>query len=274
MRGTFATVAASLAVGLTVVVLYAWLVEPRLLTVTRLDLPAPLDQALAGQRVVFVSDPHIGPDWSKAEKLLDRLRCLKPDYLLIGGDLAAYGGRAEPVVDFLKRLPETKGTYAVLGDSDYAAGFRNCLYCHRPGSREPRDDLPVTFLRNQPAPLAEGRVTLVGLDGEAKGGWPVACARGRANDTPLLVLGHFPQAAEIAAPYDPALVLAGDTHGGQIVGLDRILPTIPTYAGHRLAYGWYNVAGAPLFVSRGLGESLLPLRLGRTPEIVVLEGAR
>ncbi|MDP8225307.1 MAG: metallophosphoesterase [Candidatus Lernaella stagnicola] len=261
------------ALGLALL-LYAWQIEPRRLTVTHVELPPRLAEAFTGKRIVLISDLHITKDWRKQRSLLALLEKLKPDYLLIGGDLVWYERPVEPVVAFLKRLPPTAGTFAVLGDSDYMGRVRNCAYCHLPQSRQLRTDLPLTFLRNEALTIAEGKVLLVGLDGEDDSGWSQICRETIAADLPTLVLGHYPAVARVVAPYHPDMILAGDTHGGQIIGVAALISALGIHGDMPYAYGRYQVDGVPLFVSRGIGESILPLRLGCPPEVVVMEGRR
>ncbi len=263
---------ASLLLLIVILVLYVWQIEPRNITVTRIDLPPRLAEAFAGQKIAFIADLHITADWRKEKALLARLSEIKPDYLLIGGDLVWYQRSVSPAVEFLKKLPPTKGSFVVLGDSDYMGRVRNCAYCHVPGSRELRTDLPVTFLRNEALEIADGKAMLVGLDGEDDSGWDAACAENITPDLPSLVLVHYPEAADRVAAYRPDLVLAGDTHGGQVAGVDRLGEII--HGPMPYPQGWFEVDGTPLFVTRGIGESLLPVRFGRPPEIVVLRGKR
>jgi hypothetical protein len=65
------------------------------------------------------------------------------------------------------------------------------------------------------------------------------------------------------------LLLAGHTHGGQVAPFGLAL-TLPSGSGRYVA-GWYRDAGPPMYVSRGIGTSLIPVRLGATPELVRFE---
>jgi len=252
---------------------YAWRVEPMDLRVVTVPLPPRLAEAFAGKKLVFLADLHITADWRKKEKLLALLRDLDPDYLLLGGDLVWYEGDLVPVIDFLKRLPVRQKAFAVLGDAEYMGRIRNCALCHQPDSRELRDDLPVRFLRNETTTLAEGRVRLLGLDGEAKAEWKAVCRDNLDGRRPTLVLVHYPTAMDLIAEYGADLVLAGDTHGGQIALPDRLLELITGHQTTQFLYGHYRAGSTAMFVTRGVGESILPLRLGRPPEVVVLEAA-
>ena len=79
--------------------------------------------------------------------------------------------------------------------------------------------------------------------------------------------GHFP-----AVPERVALTLSGHTHGGQV----RVLgysPMVPSRFGNRYAYGHVVEDGRHLMVSGGLGCSMLPVRFGVPPEIVLIDVA-
>lgn len=64
-----------------------------------------------------------------------------------------------------------------------------------------------------------------------------------------------------------SLCISGHTHGGQLTYLGKVLWT-PRGIG-RFTGGLYELPACPLFVSRGIGTSILPLRLGARPEIVL-----
>lgn len=259
---------------LLVVVVYAWQIEPRMIGVTRIKLPERLAGALGDNRVVFLADLHVTPGWAKEKRLLATLDSLQPDYLLIGGDLVWYQGDIESSVDLLKKLRGRKGTYAVLGDADYMGRIRNCAFCHQPGSRELRHDIPMRVLRNEAVDLADGSVRLVGLDGDERGQWPQTCRQWLDDSTPAIVMSHFPEAFPLLASAGADLVLSGDTHGGQIRAPRWLIKQLFGQPRAQYLYGWFRSGDAAMFVTRGVGESLVPLRFACPPEIVLLEGAK
>jgi uncharacterized protein len=252
--------------------LYAWQIEPRRLHVTRIGLPPALAEALRGERLVFISDLHITKNWPLRVKLLDLLHRLDPDYLFIGGDLVYYDRDVGPVVDYLKLLSARRGAFAVLGDADYRGRVRNCAYCHVPGTRELRHDIPVHILRNEAAPLAGGKARVIGLDTDHGGDWKIEAASQLSDPTPAVVLIHFPRKTDFIAQFGASLVLAADTHGGQVAAPDWFFEWFAKHDVLPYRHGWYDVAGTPLFVSRGVGESILPIRFGEVPEVVLMEG--
>jgi uncharacterized protein len=89
------------------------------------------------------------------------------------------------------------------------------------------------------------------------------------DDAPVILMAHEPDIFPKVPPR-VALTLSGHTHGGQL----RIFgysPVVPSHFGNRFAYGHVVEGGRHLIVSGGLGCSMMPVRLGTPPEIVVVE---
>jgi hypothetical protein len=114
-----------------------------------------------------------------------------------------------------------------------------------------------------------GRFLLAGVDdllcGEARlddalKGWP--------DGTPSLLLSHNPDVFPEAVAHGVSLVLAGHTHGGQwrVPGL----PVLVRMSRYRLDEGRYRAGTSQLVVSRGLGATGFPLRIGCPPEAILL----
>jgi predicted MPP superfamily phosphohydrolase len=89
------------------------------------------------------------------------------------------------------------------------------------------------------------------------------------DDAPVILLAHEPDIFP-TVPERVALTLSGHTHGGQ-VRLFGYSPMVPSDYGNRYAYGHVVEDGRHLIVSGGLGTSILPVRFGVPPEIVLLE---
>jgi predicted MPP superfamily phosphohydrolase len=87
------------------------------------------------------------------------------------------------------------------------------------------------------------------------------------DDAPLILMAHEPDIA-VKVPERVSLMLSGHTHGGQ-VRLFGYSPVVPSRYGNRFAYGHIREQ-CDVIVSGGLGCSILPLRIGVPPEIVVV----
>ena len=90
---------------------------------------------------------------------------------------------------------------------------------------------------------------------------------------PVILLTHNPDVF-VRVPARVLLTLAGHTHGGQVnlPGLGRLV--VPSQFGERFAIGHVHEDGRDLFVTPGIGTSILPVRFGAPPEISVLTVGR
>jgi predicted MPP superfamily phosphohydrolase len=101
---------------------------------------------------------------------------------------------------------------------------------------------------------------------------PVAALAGSEPCDHHLVLAHCPahrDALDLPAEHPADLVLSGHTHGGQVAPGGFALLTPP--GSGRYVAGWYRDDGPPLFVSRGIGTSTVPIRLGSAPELACID---
>jgi len=97
---------------------------------------------------------------------------------------------------------------------------------------------------------------------------PRALARVPAGE-PIVLLTHNPDVfPDVTARV--ALTLAGHTHGGQVAVPILGRPVVPSRYGQRYAHGLVVEDGRALFVSSGIGTSLLPVRFGVPPEIAIV----
>ena len=88
------------------------------------------------------------------------------------------------------------------------------------------------------------------------------------DDAPVVLLAHEPDIFT-RVPERVSLTLSGHTHGGQ-VRMFGYSPMVPSRFGNRFAYGHIVEGNRNLIVSGGLGCSILPVRIGVPPEIVIV----
>ncbi|HEY5997782.1 MAG TPA: metallophosphoesterase [bacterium] len=268
-------------VGAASILLYATAIEPTQISVTNIVFnEGDLSKALDGCRVAFLSDLHFRDAGGPAPNLvLRQLDEIQPDLILLGGDFVEWGARGrayDQALAFLAGLHAPLGVFAVLGDADATGARRSCEFCHEPGEPDRTSRHDVTFLRDQAAeiPARTGTLRIAGLDPKAHS-HPDARLRSLIRGSgPTIVLSHSSTSfAEIAAARE-ILVLSGDTHGGQV--------WLPTWAWRLLRLlpdpshpsGLYREDKKFLYVTRGIGTSRLPFRLGAPPEIVLFEFRR
>jgi predicted MPP superfamily phosphohydrolase len=258
------------------------------------DVPlAHLPPSLDGLRIVHLSDLHIGDFVSRAaiRRAVDLANTAQPDLAVLTGDLIT--SARDPLEDCiaeLSRLRAPLGIWGCHGNHERSAGVeaRAQALCVRYG---------MHLLRQQCAELSwrGGRFNLLGVDDQRariRAGEPSAILHGIEAlvrpDIPNILLSHNPDTFPRAAALGIELSLAGHTHGGQIrvaLGNRQWSPAsliTPFVAGlYRLPFGsdghaaGDEVAPRPppsafLYVNRGLGTFVLPVRLGVPPEITVL----
>jgi predicted MPP superfamily phosphohydrolase len=253
---------------------YATLIEPARLTVHRAELEVPhWPKALSGAKVALLSDLHIGsPFWdlSRLRELVTRVNAEQPDIVLLAGDYLIndiIGGHfvaIEPIADELAKLHAPWGVVAVLGNHDWwndGAHVRSVL--EQRGIRVLDDETLRIDARGS-------SFVVLGLaDIEVRHRTPQEELALAPAGAPLLVLVHEP---DVFARLDAraSLTLAGHTHGGQVCLplLGRLI--VPSAFGQRYAAGQIVENGRHLFVTTGLGTSILPVRFGVVPEIALL----
>lgn len=243
------------------------LVTPRRLVAS--DITAGTGLTGDRLRVVQVSDLHIHRLGGLERRLLEALHAAPADVVVITGDALDRADRL-PVLDrLLGDFPRGPRTFAILGNWEHRCG----VDLEALDRTYRRHGIELLVNRSVEVTHHGGRVRITGLD-DFVGGHPDARAA-LATAAPLpghLLLAHCPIARDaLALPSEHAasLVLAGHTHGGQVAPFG-VATVLPPGCGRYVA-GWYRDAGPPMYVSRGIGTSLVPVRIGATPELVWLD---
>lgn len=220
-------------------------------------------------RLGFASDFHAGPltPVASIEAACTALVAGSPDLILLGGDFVSLADRhVHRLREPFRLLSAPLGIFAVLGNHDHWAGAA--------AVSSMLQDLGITLLTNSsrvlPAPYQN--TLIAGLDDHISGNpdpggpqWDSAAA--------TILLIHQPSGLLDAADHPFDVALAGHTHGGQIQLPGGFALVVPQGAlSRRHLAGRYQLRdGGALFVSVGIGNSGLPLRLGPTPEILLLD---
>jgi predicted MPP superfamily phosphohydrolase len=236
----------------------------RHLTVVEGEIPlAGWPAAFEGVSVLLITDIHTGSflDPEVLEEVFGRLMTLRPDLILVGGDIAT--GQATDLVPFtaaFRSLAAPLGVYAVLGNHDH---YTRAV----PELVRNIEAAGMHLLHNSSVRLERGgsAISLAGLD-DLHWGRPDLDAALAGTTPPVVLLSHNPDIFFEAAVRGVPLVLSGHTHGGQI----RIpgLPVLVRMSRFHLDEGTYTRNGSWLVVSRGLGATGIPLRIACPPEAV------
>ena len=250
--------------------LWAFVIEPGRLVVREYDLPIP---ALPPLRIAALSDLHVGAphiSLAKLRQIVTTTNNSQPDLILLLGDYVIQGvpggGFVEPqaIAAELRSLRAPLGVYAVLGNHDHWHDAAQI-------SRE-LNNAGIIMLDNQTRRLAfRGQVFwLMGLGDEWNNKSAVTSVLAQVTDAaPIIAMTHNPDIF-VRIPARVALTLAGHTHGGQCAFPWFGRPIVPSIYGERFAIGHVYENNHHLFVTPGIGTSILPVRFRVTPEISLL----
>ncbi|MCC6673071.1 MAG: metallophosphoesterase [Planctomycetes bacterium] len=224
-------------------------------------------RGLDGVRLAFLSDLHAGSCMREADlcRIFAQVAAEQPDLVLLGGDLI---NTREREITFyreaLRLLRPPLGVYAVPGNHDHFFGTDIELW------RLFLRDHGVRVLLDAGERVTRGGASLwlAGVDDLTEAGSDLEAAlAGAAEGEPIVLLSHHPDFFVEASGAGVDLQLSGHTHGGQI----RIFGWAPlTHSAHGYVEGFHERNGARLFVGRGVGVTLLPLRVGAPAQIAFL----
>jgi predicted MPP superfamily phosphohydrolase len=233
-----------------------------------------LGRALGSTTIVQISDIHISSA-SHLTKLTTILKDLRPDILVLTGDYVKWNGDYGGALEFLSSIRAKKGVYAVMGDYDYGSSRKSCLFCHAAGSGGPSKRHGVRFLRDECVRYEVGghELLICGLEAEqdvgANPSEKVRTIQNALKGVPAIVLSHSPLAFDHFRNDDDVLILAGDTHGGQVPLPKRAWRALGYEKSAKYEQGWFQEGKKKMYVNRGIGTSHVPIRLFRKPEVTV-----
>ncbi len=246
-----------------------FMLETESVSLSSADLPKDIGQL----RLVYLTDIHAGPFFSQSrvEDLISTVNRLNADIVLLGGDYANDSDGAIAFFQSLPRINSRYGVYGVLGNHDRTVPESNL-----PLLKAAMVSAGVTPLVNDVAGVRIGASTiyLAGID-DIDTGWPDlagVAAQVRQEDY-VIFLSHSPGVIPDAHKADDAagrhmwfdLGLFGHTHGGQIAFVGDLLNLSKVDA--RYQKGWLVENRINLLISRGVGTSVLPVRLGNRPQV-------
>jgi predicted MPP superfamily phosphohydrolase len=261
------------AIGLAVGI-YGVSVEPGRLVVRSVAVGvAAWPQSHRPLRIVLMTDLHVGAphiDLARMKEIVRRANALKPDVVLLGGDYVIHevvGGKfvaPGPIAQALSGLSAPKGVIAVLGNHDW--------WHDGPAIRRTFEGVGIKVLENQAMAIRHGGQTIwiAGIaDDTTRVPDPAGVLSRISGADPIIVLTHDP-AIFADVPKRAAMILAGHMHGGQVY-----LPVLgalitPGRAPRRHAYGLIREKGRVMYVSAGIGTSIIPVRLNMPPEIALV----
>ncbi len=224
---------------------------------------------LDGYRIVQISDLHNAKFGKNNQKLVDRIRECEPDMIVLTGDLVdSNHTNVDRAVQFVDEIVKICPVYYVTGNHEYwleASEYDELMSGLTRAGAVILDDQVVEISRG------DAKFRLVGLDDKSLADGTLEALLSDEKEF-TVVLAHEPQYLARYAGIGVDLVLSGHAHGGQfrlpfvggIVAPDQGF--LPEYTA-----GEYYMNGTEMIVSRGLGNSVIPVRLFNYPEIVCVE---
>ncbi len=269
-------------VGLLVA--YAYFIEPRQFVVVEETLAVPyFSSKLNGLRIVAISDIHTGSNYAPPERLrlvVDRANEQNADLIVLLGDYVSESGRgrvrnpaegsdgtelkipANEIADNLAGFKAKHGVYAIIGNHDW---YHNENKLHAELER-----VGINVLNNEVAEIQVGSETvrLWGIEDLWKNRRvPAEPFESIVDKQNVIAITHNPDSL-LTAPTGFSIMFAGHSHGGQI-NFPIFGPLAP-FNDPRFMDGHAEVDGKHVYVTSGVGTSVIPLRWRVPPEIAVV----
>jgi len=271
---------------------YGYFIEPHRLVVTQENIQIEnWNPAFDGFRIAMIADIHGGSNGVTSEKLHEIVRRVNEqnvDLVVMLGDYVSQAHTGGPIEDRPLKMPMSEiadglagmrakyGVLCVLGNHDgYYGDELITAELERVGYRVLQNEVETITRDGQP-------LRILGLKDHLKltDGWTRTSAEVRemirtTGRGDVIILEHSPDTLQTVTGYlsvgpELKLFLAGHTHGGQIWLPILGTPAIPSSYGQRYARGYVKDNGVDMFVTSGIGQSILPFRFMVPPEIAVI----
>ena len=233
-------------------------------------IPVPnLPREFDGFRITHITDVHYGSLVPKVfvEMVVDKANACKTDIIVCTGDYVHERNstvQLDAVWPILEKLSAPAGVYSVLGNHDHWADFERSVYwLDRSGQNIRHKAVPLE--KNGKRIWIGGAGDLmedkIGIDEAFENVPEQACK---------ICLAHNPDTADSKYKTRIDLMISGHTHGGQVNIPFVGTPKLPV-ENKRYSSGFIRSDKTNLFISRGIGWSIIPVRFNCYPEIAILE---
>lgn len=265
-----------LLIFLAALLWYSLIFEPNNIQIERISIAIEnLPEEFEGTKIAHLTDFHSYNFGEREKKVLEILEDVDPDFVFITGDFI--DNKTEDINSCQEFWRELGNKYqgkifGITGNHEYwnndldPEDFKNLL-----------EESGIIVLDNKNKKIFQDDeyIYLIGVDDPHTGNDNLEkAATGTEKDIPKILLAHSPDIVndlESLEKENIDLILAGHTHGGQIV-IPFVQPYwTPTKNHGKYASGLFKISDIYLYVNRGIGMAVLPVRFNCPPEITVIE---
>ena len=253
-------------IGLIAVFLYAdnkW-IQTTEIVVSSSDFP----RAFNGLKIVQISDLHDATFGDNQERLVKKVKEANPNLIFITGDLIDSNRYdLENSLDVVEQVVSIAPVYYVTGNHEIATNDIEHI-------KSTLTDLGVTVLTNEVRTLEKDgeRIRITGIEDPLNGTSVTdALSKIERTDDFTLVLSHRPESFQDYVKNELDIVFTGHAHGGQfrIPGIGGLIaPGQGLFP--KFTAGVHEEKNTKMIVSRGLGNSVIPIRIFNSPEVIVV----
>ena len=261
-----------LSVSILLVFIWSFFSEPGLLMVRNVSLDIPQwHNEHKDLKFVVLADFHIGFGHMTRDRLaeiIEKANGQNPDIVLLVGDYVNVSSKNEGILNYLedfKNFRSKYGVYAVLGNHESWEVRHKIRYFLK------KAGVKILENRAEKITVKEKSFWIAGIEDWTTGFPDVEKTLNQIDNEkdPVLFLSHDPDAFEKISSR-VSLAIAGHTHGGQIYVPFLVRLLTPSRLGKRFLRGHIIHKGRHIYVSSGLGTTIIPARFLVPPEMVIL----